>query len=750
MLSKRGRTFLLIAFTVLTFLSVIGLTRLQFQFNFEAFLPEDAPDITFYDRFKEHFEPGSNSVIVGLRPEGPVFEKEFLKEAADFTRCASQLPLVEDAYSLPTMEDYYYDPLIPLRLPVLDYAESNDLRVDSVAIMSDPRWPGNLISYDGRMLVVHLATAPKRGQEEEDWFNTAIWDLLEEHGWAERAHVIGYPVFHQVMVKSQTSEFGLYTFLAALVMLLCMALLFRRFWGTLIAFFSVILGLVFFFGLLGWLGRPIDLMATLFPVLIVIVGTSDVVHIMTKYVDELHRGRPTRDALRITFREIGMATFLTSLTTAIGFLSLLTSDMPPIRSFGIFAAIGVFMAFGTVILLNTALVSWFPANALMRERKKKPFSGFLAGTEMLTRRRPRAIAWGTLVFCGLCLWAASNISLNLTNQRDFPLRSRILADFLALDEALGGVNSLDIAVEVQGDRSLYDLEVQQELARLEQWFQDGDYGPVTSPLAFFRLANHAWEGPGARAFHLAPDQETLDRQVRVLTRFAERSMRMLLSEDGRKAWLYVKAKDIGSEELMLRKAEMADWVAAEMPPGMFTFTQTGARHIFDKHQGLLVYSLLQSIGVAFITVSLFMGIVFQNVRVVIISLIPNVVPLLATAGLIGLMGLQLDPKIAIVFTVAFGIAVDDSIHFLTRFKLERGRGLSNEAAVRATFEETGRAIILTTLILFCGFAVLLASSFPPTLTIGGLLALTLVVALVADFLLIPVSIRWLLGDGKGK
>lgn len=746
MLTKRGRTFLLFAFAALTLVSLAGLTRLDFQFNFEAFLPEDDPDILFYDEFKQEFQEGTNTVVVGIRSETGTFDPEFLDRVASFTRCSKRLPLVEDAFSLPTIHDYIYDPFIPLRVPVLEYGPGDDLTADSLAIMADPRWPGNMISYDGKLMIVHMSTPVGRSQYEEDWFNTTLWDLLDEYGWKDSSHAIGYPIFHQTMVKSQTSEFGLYTVLAAIVMLICMVLLFRRFWGALIAFVSVILGLIFFFGLLGWVGQPIDLMATLFPVLIVIVGTSDVIHIMTKYVDELHRGSSTREALKITLREIGIATFLTSLTTAIGFLSLLASNMPPIRTFGLFAAIGVFMAFGTVILLNTALVSWFPAKALMRPRTRKPFTGILARTEAFTRRRPRAIAWGTLVFSLLAIWAATGTSLNLTNQRDFPIRSRILHDFVALDEALHGVNSLDIAIRVADGRSLYELPVQRELARLEAYFSGSEYGSVVSPLTMFRLANLAWNGPGN--FKLAEDQGTFDRQLKVIDKFAKDALRMLLSEDGQAAWLYVKAPDIGSVELMKVKDEMDEWVKNEMQEGMFTFTHTGARHIFDKHQGLLVFSMLKSIALAFLTVSLFMGLVFKNIRVVIISLIPNVVPLLATAAFIGLLGLQLDPKIAIVFTIAFGIAVDDSIHFLSRFKLERDRGLDNRAAIQATFQESGRAIILTTLILFFGFSVLLASSFPPTLTIGGLLALTLLVALVADFLLIPILINWLLPEKK--
>jgi hypothetical protein len=137
-----------------------------------------------------------------------------------------------------------------------------------------------------------------------------------------------------------------------------------------------------------------------------------------------------------------------------------------------------------------------------------------------------------------------------------------------------------------------------------------------------------------------------------------------------------------------------------------------------------------------------MAFLFRNFKMVLISLIPNVVPLIVTAGLIGLLGFELDPKVAIVFTVAFGIAVDDSIHFLARYRIERQKGLDIDQAIEATFQETGKAMIYTTLILFLGFGTLCFSNFPPTFTIGLLLSITLLVALVADFLLLPLGLRW--------
>lgn len=741
MLTRRGRLISLVLFALLTVMSFLGLGHITFDFNFEAFLPEDDPDIAFYTDFKENFERKGNTVNIGIEPSGATFEPGFLEKVRKFTICARRLPLAEEAYSLLTFKDYLYDPLQPIRIPVFDAKNSEDLKADSLRIMSDPRFPGNLISYDGRMLFVNITTTAERHQSEEDGFVHALDDLLAEFGF-EDASLVGYPIFHYHLTRYQSSEFGFYTMIGTLIMLICMIILFRRFWGSLIAFFSVFLGMVIFFGILGWIGRPIDLMGTLFPVLLVIVGTSDVVHIMTKYVEELRSGKSKQEALRITFREIGMATFLTSLTTAIGFLSLITSNMPPIRNFGVFSAVGVFVAFGTVILLTTALVSWFPADALMKPRTRpKPFSRMLVTINEWTQNRTRAIALGAVIFAVICIAGASQTTLNLTSNRDLPFNSKILKDFNTVDEKTKGLNPMDIAVEVREGYSLFDLEVQQELDRIEtELGKNPVYGTITSPLVIFRIMNMAWKGPYAENYLLAESQQEFDEQYEIGKKFIGGALNGLLSKDGKAAWLYIRVPDIGSSELWKLKDEFAELTQGNP---YFRMTQTGARHIFDKHQELLVFSLLKSLFLAVIMVSLFMALIFRSWKVVIISLIPNVIPLMATAGAIGFLGFQLDPKVAIVFTVAFGIAVDDSIHFLSRYKLERDKGLDVNTAIHNTFAETGRAIVITTLILFFGFGALVFSSFPPTFTIGLLLALTLAVALAGDFFLLPVFIRWL-------
>lgn len=742
---QRLRLITLVLFAGLAVLCGYGMTQLKFEFSFEAFMPEDDPDIRFYQSFKERFKKGGSNVTVAIHREAGVFDRDFLERVDRFCKRVRRLPDVTGVQSLTNLRDYIYTPGIPIRERVLDWRNSTDLRADSVRIVDDLRMRNTFVSGTGQLLAVHIGLPRRLEDSTETRFNNDIHALLAEMDF-ERYHVVGFAIAHHEITKLQKQQFSTYVLIATLVMFVIMMLLFRRFWGIVIAFVSVFLGMAFFFGMMGLIQKPLDLMATLFPVLLVIVGTSDVVHIMTKYVDELRRGKAKAEALKITIKEIGLATFLTSLTTAVGFLSLYTSRMPPIRGFGLFAAMGVFIAFITVILMTTAVISWFRADQLMfQPRGKGGFERLLETCYEFTQRHARKILLGTVVIMLLCGVLASTISFSLTSQRDLPRRSRILADFKAVDAELKGVNAIDLALETVGDRDFYDLEVLQQVAGLEAYLaQQEQLGPVYAPTTFFKIANRAWNSNLPEFYTLPADQSTLDRQREVLDRHLKSQMLSMVSADGKSANMYIKVQDIGSAKIAGINAGIDDWIASNVDSTQLKFTHTGHRHIFDKNQERLVGSLLISLGLAFFAVSFFMALVFRNLRMVLVSLVPNIVPLLFTAGLIGLLQLEMDPKIAIVFTIAFGIAVDDSIHFLARFKLEKDKGKSLEDAIKATFLETGKAIVITTLILFFGFASLVLSVFPPTYTIGLLLSVTLALALVADFLLIPLLLRWLI------
>lgn len=747
MISNPARIAIVVLFAFMAVGAGLGLGMLKFDFGFEAFMPDDDKDIDYYVKFKSRFEQGTTSVAVGIYREEGVFEKDFLANVSDFTLKARKLPMVSSSTSLTNLKDYLEDPNFPMLIRVLDWRRSQDLPADSLRILSDPRFRDTFVSHTGKLIVVLLEVPGVRSYAQEEEFCQALDTLIAKYPF-EKTHSMGYAITHYELTRLQKEQFTLFVFLATGVMLLSMIVLFRRFWGTVIAFVSVFLGMTYFFGGLGLSGKPLDLMSTLFPILLVIVGTSDVVHIMTKYVDELNRGLSRKDALRITIREIGMATFLTSLTTAIGFLSLMTSYMPPIRNFGLLAAVGVFTAFLTVILLSLSVISWFKSERLIRAGgKKSRFSGLLEATNQFTIRYPKAIGLGTLILIGVCLIGTSRISLNLTNQRDLPRNSKILDDFFALDRELHGINSIHLALEVKDSLGFNNLSIQQKLQEMEDFAATaGITGPIHSPIVYYKIANRALHGNSPDFYRIAENESELAEQQEFIDNKLKSNMGSIVSRDGLAANMYLHVEDIGSARIADINDKLDVWVAQNVDSTALQIKHTGHRYIFDTNQTNLVNNLMQSVFIAFLVVALFMALVFRSPRMVFISLIPNVVPLLITAAIIGFLGFEFDPKIGIVFTVAFGIAVDDSIHFLARFKLERDKGKTVDQAIHTTFHETGKALIITSLILFFGFSTMIISAFPPTFVIGLLLSITLAVALIADFLLLPVCLRWMIRD----
>lgn len=740
---KTLRIVILVFFVGLLAFSTVGLLRLKFAFSFESFLPPDDADLAFHEEFNAQFSKAESAVNIGfVRAEG-VFDTEFLAKVSKFGKAARKLPLVTNTYSLLSMKDVLYSPLFPVTIPVLKWKNAEDLAISKAEIMQDPRWRNNFVSADGKMLMMQIGVSNQRENDEEAEFVKALFELGDSFDF-EEWHAVGFPVAHHELLTLQQEQFGTYVALATIVMFLCMVVLFRRFWGIFISFLSVFSGMIIFFGVLGWIGQALDLLATLFPILLVIVGTSDVVHLMTKYVDEMRRGNDKRTALKKTLKEIGMATFMTSFTTGIGFLSLFSSKMPPVRNFGLLSAIGVMLAFVTVILLTTALVSWFGPDQLMRKKSQQnKLDHWLQKINRFTFLRPKTITISTLLLIGLSIFWSSKISTNLTAQRDLPRNSRILSSFQAVDTTLNGIDAISIAMIAEGKHTFHELDLQNAIENLENEVRKNPLvGQVHTLNTFYKLANRYFHNNDPVYYKLAENESQQQKLKTVIEKHLKEPLNALLSGDGKTAKLFINLPDIGSGKIRAFNDKLDAWIAQNIDSTKIKFKHTGHRYILDKNQEMLAASLMYSLGFAFLIVAICMALLFKNLKMVLISLIPNIVPLLVTAGLIGILGFQLDPKVAIVFTVAFGIAVDDSIHFLARYRLERAAGKNIDEAIEATFKETGKAMLFTTIILFLGFGTLVFSNFPPTYTIGLLLSITLLVALVADFLLLPLLLRW--------
>lgn len=746
MRSNRLPISVLTAVLLLVAGSAMLIPRLQFDYDFEQFFPHNDPDLDYYHQFRERFEPDDNYILVALENGEGLFEPGFLQQVKRFTEDCADLPHITQSISLTNYSFIKAAAGYPYKSPAIHLEDPSRYAVDSARIMSDKRIVNGLISEDGKALTVALKTEGVLDLPQSQRLHDALDSLITVFGFPQ-VYVAGRSHYQALFVENEKREFTFYTVAAALLIFVIVTILFRRGWGVLIAVLSVMFGMTLFLGLLSLLKIRLDPMSTLFPILMVIVGMSDVVHIMSKYLTELRSGIDKRTAMKRTIREVGLATFLTSVTTAVGFLSLYTSSVPPIKTFGLLAALGVFIAFLTVITFTTAALVLFEDKHLARARRKNDFwRTLMTKAYNFTARRTNAVGLAAIALVGICIIGISQVTTNVSIDKQFPRDQKVYTDFKFFETRFGGMRPFEIGAAAQNGLTMDSLSVLAEIGKLENYLtQSTALVAVTTPASIYKDLNRAFNGDRVGAHRVPESARRLGYYRTLVSRAPGEIMKTVVSKDKLHGRISARFPDIGTTRTDSLKEEITAWVSANTDPELVQFKQTGSTHLFDKNNEYVRRSIFFGLGLAFLVVSIIMGLLFRNFRMVLISLVPNIFPILICGAIIGYLGIELSAATAIIFAISFGIAVDDTIHFLARFRIERGKGLGVSEAMRNTFLETGKAICLTTVILFAGFIILVSSSYPNTITIGVMMSLTLVSAVFADLLLAPVLIYWLIG-----
>ncbi|MCB0566378.1 MAG: MMPL family transporter [Phaeodactylibacter sp.] len=741
------RLLSVVTFGILAIISAFSISQLKFSFDFEQFFPEGDEDLEFFQEFIQEFEADDNFMIVGIRRKEGVFDQTFLEQFHDFSIQARRLPHITECQSLTKFAYPVKTPFAIATVPAIHIDKPAYYERDKKRILNDERFVYNFISEDATTLTVFMKTinSIQLGQAEE--LMTALDSLIQQYDF-EEYHYLGRPYFQKELVAMQKREITVSAIVSGLLVSLVMFFIFRRPWGIAVSLFSIGLGMLLFMGFLGVTGRELNAMAALYPVLMIIVGTSDVIHIMSKYIDELRKGHGKEKAIITTIREIGMATLLTSLTTAIGFASLLTSRVGPIRDFGINAAIGVIIAYITVIFFTTAVISWFRADQIIKLGRGQAFWGkSMEWTYRITRNNPRRVALTGLAVLLISLWGISRITTNYSISNNLPIGEKITEDFLFFEQNLAGFRPMEVAVYAKNGYKANDYEVIREIDKVEGFLhQIPSVQAIGSITAIYKSINQMMRNNNQEAYALPETKAQFERYRRIAEQVPELNVNVLLSKDEKKARITSRIQDIGADTIQNMGDRIDRWISANTDTSIVEFKRTGTGLIIDKNAEYIRRNLIQGLGMAILIVSLLMALLFRNWKMLFISLVPNIFPLLLAGALLGFLGIDLEAGTSIVFAVIFGIAVDDTIHFLSKFKLARNKGMSIEESLHITFLETGKAIVLTTVILFFGFLVMLFSIHPPSVTIGLLISLTLFSALISDLALVPLLIRWMMKE----
>jgi predicted RND superfamily exporter protein len=402
-------------------------------------------------------------------------------------------------------------------------------------------------------------------------------------------------------------------------------------------------------------------------------------------------------------------------------------------------------AYFTVIFFTTAILTLFDKNQIIKLRSTVDDSFWYktySRINLITQKRKGLVMSIMVIVIVVCSWGISMINTNTKIEKILPIGASVTNDFFFFEKNFSGFRPFEIAVIAQNGKTVDDFEIVQEMAKVEAKMLEYEAVKSVSSITWlYKSMNRAFHGDRADYYKMPDKEDFYKFQALAEQAGANRNANIMISKDRKYARISSRLLDIGGDNIKKMTAELNDFFKNNTNNKIVSFKQTGTGVIVDKNLVYVRDSLLQGLGFAVLVITLIMVILYRNLKMVIVALVPNIIPMLIAGAILGFSGIPLEAGVAIVFSIIFGIAVDDTIHILGRFRLLKMEGLDTDKAISITLVETGKAVTLTTVVLFFGFVILLFSSNPPAVTIGLLISSTLLSALICDVFLIPVLLR---------
>ncbi|MTI31888.1 efflux RND transporter permease subunit, partial [Xanthovirga aplysinae] len=553
-------------------------------------------------------------------------------------------------------------------------------------------------------------------------------------------------VFYIKLIKKEALFFVSLSFIFTVVILF---LTFRSLWGVIFPLVVVGLSILGVFSFMKLTNKPMDLILNVIPTTMMVIGISYVIHLVSKYLEELRLKKENWMAIKNAYLCVGLPTFLAAITTAIGFLTLMSSNVKPVVDLGIYSAIGVGLCLLLSFTFLLAALNLLKRPRIVRKQQHELFwSRILHYMFLKLLKYKKTILLICLLLAGGGLWGILQIRTNNYILEDLKSNHQLKQDYKFFEEQFFGARPFEMSISLKDSSSVLDEEVLQTLDIVDDFLED-EYGVgfVNSPVSVIKSFNQAYHG-GAKEYYQIPKGKKLKKIIRRLKQAGLNSpLYKFVSKNEMEARVAGRMADIGSDASSKRNIKLQRFMNS-LNPKDINYKLTGSATLIEKNHQLVTKNLIKGLTLAFLLVSLVVGIIYRSIGIAFFCLIPNIFPLLLTAGIMGFFGVPLKLSTSIVFTIAFGIAVDDSLHFLGRLQMERKQGKSMLYALKRTYLSTGKAISVTSIILCGGFLTLTFSNFLGTFYIGLFTSLTLLFAVLADLILLPALLMVFYPKGK--
>ena len=746
----RNRYLVLLFIAIITSLLASQMKYMKFSYTEANLLPEDHEANIDYNKFLDIFGEEGNLVILGIK-DSTVFTPQKFNAWNKLTEQFDDRDEIDFTISISDVQKLKADRKKRKFIlePLYEKEPTTSAEVNAIKKQLFEKLP----FYDNLLYNKETGTLQTAIYIKKEIINTPkrrdfIFDVLipriekfeKENN--VNVRVSGMPYIRTLNAQNIQDEIVLFVGGALLITAVIFFFFFRSYRATFITLLVVIIGVVWAFGFIGLFRYEITVLSALIPPLIIVIGVPNAVFLINKYQQEIKKHGNQAKSLQRVIAKIGNATLMTNITTASGFATFVFVKSNLLREFGILASVNIISIFILALLIIPIIYSFMPLpkKKHLNHLEKRWIENVVDWMEKTLKNKRITIYFATVTVIILGIIGMYMIRVSGSLIEDMPKSLPFYKDIKFFEKEFGGIMPLEILIDTKKEKGVMKLSTLKKMEKLNEAIET--FPELSKPISVTNIVKYskqAYYKGNPKYYQLPTNQE--QSYIFSYTKNSNSDASMLktfVDSTGRYARITTFMKDIGTDKMQVIQERLKAVITKEFPADRYEVSLTGKALVFIKGTNYLIKNLVISLSLAILLIAIFMAWMFRSPQMIFISLIPNMLPLLITAGLMGFLSIPIKPSTILVFSIAFGISVDDTIHFLAKYRQElMANNWNIKPSVYAALRETGVSMFYTSIVLFFGFLVFTLSSFGGTIALGGLVSVTLLLAMVSNLLLLP-------------
>ena len=746
----RNRVLIILFLLFITYFFTTHWDKIRFTYTEANLLPATHPENIKYKSFTDKFGEEGNLVVISVK-DSTLFTVDKLNAWNKLSNSFNNHESVSNVIAFGDLQklkknksskQFYIEPFIK------DSISSNSqLQIIKEEIFKNsPFYDKFLINSKSQAVrtAINLKTEVVNTVLREEFvYNVLIPRVSEfEQKYNLNVRISGMPYVRTKYSETIKAELGKFLVLALIVTSLIFFLFFRSFRATIISIIAVSVGVMWTLGIVGILQYELTVLTAIIPPLIIVIGMPNCIFLINKYQHELNKHGDKSLSLQKVITKIGNVTLMTNVTTASGFATFITTDSKLLNEFGMVASLSILSIFILCLLIIPITYSFLPKpnEQHLEHQNKKWIQSLLNWMVRVVKTKRIEVYIISVILLALSIIGIYKIEISGSFIDDMPRNTEFYDDILYYEKEFNGILPLEIYIDSKRKKSITRLSTIKKMEVVEDIISK--FPELSRPISVVSLVKYskqAFYNGNPKYYQVPTSQENS-----FILSYAKNStsevdlLNNFVDSTGQYTRITTFMKDMKIERMERIEEELNAEIEKVMPSDRFEVFLTGKAYLFQKGTYFLVENLVWSLGLAIILISLFMAYLFRNFRMIIISLIPNLLPLLITAGLMGFIGIPIKPSTILIFSIAFGISVDDTIHFLAKYRQElQENKWQIKKSVYNSVKETGLSMFYTSIVLFFGFSVFIVSNFGGTVALGALVSGTLLLAMLSNLLLLP-------------